>query len=396
MPRAMKLDLNPAVLEWARKTAGLTIAYAASQLGVSEDDLRAFESGRKEPPLTLLRQLARIYKRAFAVMLLSEPPETESIPTDFRTLPGNKQAIGPETALALRQARRLQEVISDIVEENPSLFPKFNLPTVSQRDEAQEVGEDIRITLKMTSTEQHEWLDEGVAFRAWRGRLQTAGLITLVEDMPREECRGFSLWHPELIPVIVVNSGEAPSAQSFTLFHELGHLLLKSDAMCLKQENSSFLGSVEAWCNRFAAAVLVPARDFQANVQKFFTPPPGDWDLNDLGKLAKAFRVSRHVIAIRLEELGLAPKGYYQHVRHLLESDDTPKTTRKLREDDESKRDMSRERLSEIGYAPAQAILAACRTASLSTMEAVDLLKIRPKSFERLAMLAEQQRQRYA
>jgi transcriptional regulator with XRE-family HTH domain len=48
-------------LKQARETVGYTPEEVAKKLGISMDEILLFESGRKSPPLSLLRKLAKLY-----------------------------------------------------------------------------------------------------------------------------------------------------------------------------------------------------------------------------------------------------------------------------------------------------------------------------------------------
>jgi Predicted transcriptional regulators len=82
-------------LKQARETAGYTQEEVSQKLGITKDELSLFESGRQNPPLSLLRKLAKLYGvfvsyfygidkpegTAFTLLLdkakeLSLPPET--------------------------------------------------------------------------------------------------------------------------------------------------------------------------------------------------------------------------------------------------------------------------------------------------------------------------------
>jgi Zn-dependent peptidase ImmA (M78 family) len=396
MPKTVELLVNPKVLEWARTSAGLSIPRVAQDLKVTEDYIFALENGDRKISLTFLERLVPLYKRSLTTFYLPQPPSEAKIPTDFRLLP-NKQGIGPATAYALREARKLQEVLSDLA-ENPSNAGAFEPLSASLSDSPNYIGPRIREIVGVEIQAQMDWVDAPHAFRKWRGKLQGLGVSVFVADFPREEARGFSLWHPELTPAIVVCRNEAPAAQIFTLFHELAHILLRSDAMCLKREDSTFLGQTEAWCNRVAAATLVPAGELEGVIQCQGVSPTKDWTLNDLRRIASVFKVSRHVVAIRLEQLGHANSGYYNRIKDLLASDDYTRDTHRKQEGDQAKkfkRNIPKERLAEVGFATATAILEACKSSALSTIEAANLLRVSPSKFDKLDALASGQSQRY-
>jgi len=55
------LELIGQRLRQARETVGYTPEEVAQKLGISTDEILLFESGRKSPPLSLLRKLAKLY-----------------------------------------------------------------------------------------------------------------------------------------------------------------------------------------------------------------------------------------------------------------------------------------------------------------------------------------------
>lgn len=393
MAKTKELPVNKDVLKWARETAGLSIPQVSQELGVKAEFILEIEHGHTVSK-TLLNELSRLYKRPLAVLFLPGPPDESKIPTDYRLLPNQKQVIGPETAHALREARQFQEVLSDLT-ENPNTVSVFQNWAVKYNDNPADIGSKIRKIIGIEFAEQKNWRDPGYAFRAWRGKLQTLGINVFVADFPREEARGFSLWHKEFIPIIVVSRNEAPVAQSFTLFHELAHILLRSEAMCLKKEDETLLGSIEAWCNRVAASTLVPKDKFRDALAKYGYTDVESWKIDDLFKIASIFKVSRHVIAIRAEQIGLANAGYYNRIKGFLDMDDFPIAKIRPSETEDYKRDIPRERLTEVGFVPTTTILEACRKSVLSTIEAADLLKVRPTKFQRLYDLASAQSAKY-
>ncbi len=394
MAKVQELAINPAVLVWARKTAGLSVQQVAETLGRSANFILDIESPNKgRVSKTILHDLAQLYDRSFVTLLLPEPPAEDSIPTDYRTLPQPKQTFGPETARALREARRLQHGLSDLLADNSNLLPHFKPIQVAVTEKPNQVALQVRQFVGVDMREQVTWPDSSHAFRRWRGRLQKLGILVLVEEFPRGEARGFSLWSPDLIPTIVISHEEAPAAQTFTLFHELAHVLARTDAMCLKQENQTVHGKIETWCNRVAAGTLLPEQEVRNLVAK--TKDVNWEDPNDLYQISSRFRVSRHVAAIRLEELGLVPAGYYSKIKQLLDPDDSKQAPKRRDPNKPYKTDPAKERLAEVGFTTANAVLQSCRNAALSTIEAADLLRIQPAKFGRLLGLASDQGQRY-
>jgi len=136
-----------------------------------------------------------------------------------------------------------------------------------------------------------------------RNKFESAGiLVTKNSGLIQFGSRGMCFFAMPL-PVIVF-SNEAPSAQAFTLAHELGHVVLKQSALSgVPGSSARSAKRIEDWCNAFAAAFLVPPKA----LARFFAKPSSplakisDYDLD---RLAKAFAISRHAMLIRLINLG--------------------------------------------------------------------------------------------
>jgi transcriptional regulator with XRE-family HTH domain len=76
MSKRIKATINPALLIWARTTAGYELMGAAEALDLSQEKLEAWEEGEVQPSIPQLRKLAEFYKRPLAVLYLPEPPQT--------------------------------------------------------------------------------------------------------------------------------------------------------------------------------------------------------------------------------------------------------------------------------------------------------------------------------
>ena len=78
----------------------------------------------------------------------------------------------------------------------------------------------------------------------------------------------------------------------FTLAHELVHIGLDESGVSNPFENGGINNRIEAFCNRVAAELLVPA----AELEKLLKAAGAD----DIGALGRYFRVSGLVVLIRL------------------------------------------------------------------------------------------------
>src|SRR6185295_4300741 len=91
------------------------------------------------------------------------------------------------------------------------------------------------------------------------------GVLVLQSSFPSNEVSGFSLNDTEKNPVILLNSRDVHARRTFTLAHEYAHILLGSVGICKPKSTSKEVvrdHSVEAFCDKFAAALLVPSDIF--------------------------------------------------------------------------------------------------------------------------------------
>jgi transcriptional regulator with XRE-family HTH domain len=78
--------LNPDILKWARKSAGLSLDEAAHAIELKEahgtsgpERLAAMEAGKADPSRPLLLRMAKVYRRSLLVFYLEKPPKTGAV-----------------------------------------------------------------------------------------------------------------------------------------------------------------------------------------------------------------------------------------------------------------------------------------------------------------------------
>jgi Zn-dependent peptidase ImmA (M78 family) len=91
-----------------------------------------------------------------------------------------------------------------------------------------------------------------------RGSRETK-YISFQGDFTRDEAQGFSISDEQPF-IIILSIEDHPHARNFTLFHELGHLLLRDPGICKTEPIHSLrktsITKTEDWCHRFAESFL--------------------------------------------------------------------------------------------------------------------------------------------
>ena len=317
-----QLPFNPAVLAWARRRAGLSMEDAAAKAGVAPTRLVGWEAGEAVPTPRQARLLAKHYKRPFLEFFAKEIPqlqEVELVP-DYRF---HKRAAGPNERRKLREVQAWAEEqrlnaldLFDMLGEQPERFPRplYADPT----DDVDQIAERTRDFLAFPIDDQ-----TGLAAAQKytlpsiiRARFSSCHVLVLKEStLGKLRTRGLCLFADPL-PVILYGH-EAPGAQAFTLAHEFGHILLRRSAISADPRfgrTGNRHKRVEGWCNRFAAAFLMPKAAVHGALSRPSKPAAAMAD-DTIAALARLFGVSHQAMLIRLVTLNYVEARYYWRVK---------------------------------------------------------------------------------
>ena len=377
MAKAQTFDANPAVLVWARERWGLDVEQAAAELKIAPRELAAIERGDQPPEISLLDRMTKVYELAFTNFVLRAPPREVSDPEDFRTVGGQAPRYSTETRRAITRTHVDQDAATDLASHlGQPIAPELQQATLDQ--DVEELAAQQRSLLGVSDAVQLDWKDARAAFQEWRLAVEALGILVFLRSFPREDCRGFSSWPDGLMPAIVVNREEVPQAQVFTLLHEYAHLLLRQPGLCNQAELDDH-AKVERFCNRFAAAALMPRNTVERLVDELSLPAETAWQRSDVGKLARALKVSQPAAMLRIEQLKIAAPGTYQALKYDRE-DDTWRNSGGGR----SSAPYSRQHLNRFGARYVQLVLDALDERIIDETDADAHLNLRVKHFSEL------------
>lgn len=318
MARSVEALVRPALLLWARKSAGLSVVQAAKKVQVKAERLESWERGERRPTVKQLRKLANTYKRPLAVFYLSEPPKDFQAIRDFRSLPGEIAGVeSPGLKLEIRRAQERREIALELYEGLEDELPKFPAKAhLSDDPEALAIG--MRRLVRMTREAQTLMATGYDAFNRWRSALEEAGILVFqARGIPVSEMRGFSIGQRPL-PAVVVNIKDAPRGRVFTMLHELVHIVLGDSGLCDLEEEAyrhPEEDRVETFCNRVAGAILVPKDDLLREDLVLAKGRRVQWSDDDIEELAGRYAVSREVLLRRLLIFNRTTKEFYEKKR---------------------------------------------------------------------------------
>ena len=365
------LPVQGPVLQWARKFRGLSERDAAGLLGISVVELKAYELGELAVTLGAFENFASKYRLPQATLFALTAPDEPPKPKDFRTIEGKKAQQSFDFGIALSNVRTWLSQYKRIASEDEE-FESPALPHVSMHEKPDVVGERERKRLGISPQAQLSWPPHE-AFRRWRASLEARGVIVFQQKFPMVDCKGFTLYESESAPTIIINKTEQlDAAKIFTLAHEYCHLLLRQPGI----SNENFDDPVESFCNKFAAAFLIPS-DLLRLLLPYWPNQPVTWRQEDINLWATRIKVSRIALALRLEQLGLAPDGF--HVRFKRKK----RVAAPERPQRKSKPDPTVVHLSDIGGAYTKKIIGAMDRRVIDETHAAEALGVSVTNFEK-------------
>ena len=309
------------MLVWARETASLTQEKMAHALGVPVERIEEWERGDDSPTVNQLRRLAERCKRPLSVFYLPEPPRDFQALRDFRRLPGVRdRRFSPQLAYEVRAAYERRLVALDVLRDLGEVPAELGIK-VGVNDNPEAVAARLRERLGLTLAQQVRLHDH---FGGWRDAIEQAGILVFVlggahHQVELEEMRGFAIAE-EPLPVIVVNGKDRLPGKVFTLLHELVHVALGQSAIENDVEAGDALPEpervVERFCNRVAAAVLMPREALLAEAIVVAKQQRNTrWSNEEISALARHYGMSREAVLLRLVELGRADVPFYEAMR---------------------------------------------------------------------------------
>ena len=304
-------EMNPEILTWARQTAGLTREEAVRKLGIRDvrgvaavDRLAALEAGENEPTRPLLIKMAKQYRRPLLTFYLRSPPRKADRGADFRSLPGDRPTAGEALLDALlRDVRARQSMVRCLLEEEEETEPA---PFVGARTIAD--GRAAAVDHRDYRAQRNA----RAAFALLREHAEAAGVFVMLKGdlgshhtaIEVETFRGFAI-ADDIVPFVVINDRDSPSAWSFTLLHEMAHLLLGQTGVSSFRAESR----TERFCNDVASAFLLPAPELE---QLHIDPTAGLELIEEvIASFAGPRRLSRSMVAYAILRSGVIERETY-------------------------------------------------------------------------------------
>ena len=311
--------INHNVIEWARIRSGLSADELV--LNLSSKYLE-WEKGQVKPTFKQAQALAKKFHIPFGYLFLSKPPDEIKLTVDLRSF---GDSLSREFSLdlkdviadAIRKQDWYRDYIKELIIDPLNFIGKYNL-----NSPIKQVADDIQSTLKISLGDRN-LLSKDEFLRYLTEHAEEVGILVIRNGkvttnthriLSVDEFRGFALNDP-FAPLIFINAVDFIASQIFTFVHELAHLWIGSEGVSNFSLADDFSHlSIEEFCNKVAAEVLVPEIDFKREWNNI------NGDLKNRSEnLVRVFKVSSIVIARRALDLGLTEREEFFDYYNLLQ-----------------------------------------------------------------------------
>lgn len=291
----------------ARKARGVTQEDAATHLGCSRPTLIAIEKGTRQPKGEEIVVLAKLYGQKVSDLVRPGEPLADLQPHLRGVAQQMKLSEVAEGIAALQRFaedyRRLESILSVSL---PANYPEVvTIGRGSPVAQAEDVADQERRRLGVG--------DQPVIHL--RSLLEAeVGLRIAYEDLP-SKVAGMFAYSSEMGGVILVNRKHPPERRRATMLHEYGHLI--TDRFKPGIDYLSYPGrkpANERFAEAFSMSFLMPSTSVRRRFNQIVNES-GDFQIADLCRLSHFYYVSVEAMTLRLEGLGLIPKGVRDHLK---------------------------------------------------------------------------------
>ncbi|AZI43247.1 ImmA/IrrE family metallo-endopeptidase [Deinococcus psychrotolerans] len=305
MSKSVEAKLNPALLTWARETAGLSLDEAARKIGINTEKLEDCERGQRYLTFPQLRTAAGAYKRSLAAFLLPVPPASDPPLSDFRSVNNKrKEDYSGKLLIEIRRAKKRRRDTLELFQLLNREVRSLNLFFTLDADISESAAK-VRGWLGVDIETQLAWAGKYTALNNWIGVFEKKDILVFqTSKVDKEEMIGLCV-SEDFLPFILLNGKYTPNSKVFTLMHEFVHLVLRKGGVSSDFFDEGFLtdsdhSDIENFCNKVASEILVPSDDLANR----FLEGNQTYDNSHISAIASQYCVSSEVILRKMFDMG--------------------------------------------------------------------------------------------
>lgn len=309
--------INKTTLEFIRAQLQVSFDYIERNTTFSQQKICGWEDVNTEiwPTINQAKSLAKCYHIPFAGLYMNSSDIIVRHLPVLRNMRTTVDAVSDESAvnLAVWDLLCARDFYIEAKNELHEAIPVFALDILSNNviEWARQIrsyfGINIDNQCSSSSTRQfYLYLRDCIESKGIFVH-NFAGVDTLVT-------RGLAICDSSM-PIIGLNENDRYPAKSFSMIHELVHIIKRTSSICNDMYNAFSAYDEEVFCNAVAGEVLAPK---QIIINECGSYTPTELTLAVIDRIAKKLSVSSEVIARRLLDLDRIDGSRYQLITRQL------------------------------------------------------------------------------
>jgi len=385
MAARIDANINKETISFICSQIGISTTFLSQRTGLAEDQVRAWldVSSDAFPTLNQAKLLAKALKIPFAGLYMNKDNlPIKKLPSllNLRTLPyasSDNSSLNLAVVELIRYCDFLTSTEVDLGISPPILF----LPSIPESVDVAECAAIIRTYFQLELNAQFKLLSPRQFYLYVRQKVENKGVfIHCFTGVDVEIVRAISIFN-ESTPIIGVNDKDRYPAKTFSIIHELVHILKRQSTLCNEMYASFSLKTEEIFCNAVAGEVLVPTASLNAilNASEITS-----FSLDDIDNIATKYRVSKEVVTRRLYDIKRISKDEYDTYaneiqQRFINERDTGNISRHESRAKSVFKDISRDAVDKTSSAICRALLIGYSDGYFSKQDVSGLLGIKEK-----------------
>lgn len=301
MPRTNAL-INKETLAYICSHIGVTNAFLAQRTHIAEETIAKWliADDAAVPTISQAKTLAKALKVPFAGLYMSKEHinfKHLSNLRNLRTMPEGITIDDSALNLALVDLIRARDFLYSSEEELGLVNIPPILPAIPDEASPVEYARAIRDFFGLELATQFRATSARQFYLYVRQKVENKGIfIHCFTGVEVEAVRGISIFD-DMNPIIGINDDDRYPAKTFSIIHELVHILKRQSTLCNDMYSSFAAQKEEVFCNAVAGESLVPAGALTAY---FNAHTIATITLDDIATIAKRFSVTRKRRQLRI------------------------------------------------------------------------------------------------
>ncbi len=308
--------VNGTIIKWARERYNMSTVEAAHAIGIDIQRYEKWENNEDFPTYAMLKKISNVFQKPSALFFFPAPPDLPEINGELRTLPNSvTSSFSKQIIQQFEKAKAYQLNLQELYGTRYCILQeKATFPS-----DITNLSKYIRSRLAFPIKAQKQRRNDKIVFEYFREKFYAQGIYVFKDAFGDNSVSGLCVYDVNF-PVIIINNAMSFSRQSFTLFHELYHLLSNTGgAEIIRDDFYSYLNETQAVtekdCDTFANEFLIPTDDFLLETK--------DKVLSDtlIAELSTTYSVSKEAIMYKLYSLKRITSDDYNALKEVFYGD---------------------------------------------------------------------------